>query len=290
MAKKARTKRSNSHSDRNALKAYLQEIGKIQLLTSEEEAVLARSVREGDQKALNRLIEANLRFVVQIAKEYQGKGLPLSDLIDEGNVGLIKAAKRFDPDRRVKFISYAIWWIRQSIRQAIREQSRLVRLPAHKERELSRIERKYVEMAQSLGRSPTVNEVAYETERPSDEVSQILRMAGKHVSLNVSINEDNNSLNDMIQDPRYLEMHRRMMLESVRRNIEEGLKTLSSQEEKVIRFRYGLEDGEPLTLEEVGRKLGITRERVRQIEWKAIRQLKHEVEMVSLSEIGFPVM
>lgn len=290
MAKRARTKRNYSYGDKNALKAYLREIGKIQLLTAEEENSLARSVREGDQKALNRLVEANLRFVVQIAKEYQGRGLPLSDLIDEGNMGLIKAAKRFDPDRGVKFISYAIWWIRQSIRQAIREQSRLVRLPAHKERELSRIEKKYVEMTQSLGRPPTVNEVAYETERPSEEISQILRVAGRHISLSLPINEDNSSLNDVIQDPRYLDMSRRMMLESMRRSIEEGLKALSSQEEKVIRFRYGLEDGEPLTLEEVGRRLGITRERVRQIEWKAIRQLKHEVEMASLSEIGFPVV
>ena len=176
-----------------------------------------------------------------------------------------------------QFISYAIWWIRQSIGQAIREQSRLVRLPAHKERELSKIEKKYVEMSQSLGRPPTVNEVAWETEKPSEEVSQILRMAGKPISLNVPLNEDNSSLDDLIQDPDHEEASRKVMLDNARRSIEQGLKTLSEQEQRVIKMRYGWEDGEPLTLEEVGRRLGITRERVRQIEWKAIRQLKREV-------------
>ena len=269
-------KSNDSYQGRNSLKTYLQEIGKIQLLTPDEEICLARSVQEGDHDALNRLVEANLRFVVQISKGYQGRGLPLPDLIDEGNLGLIKAAERFDPDRGVKFISYAIWWIRQSIGQAIREQSRLVRLPAHKERELSKIEKKYVEMSQSLGRPPTVNEVAWETEKPSEEVNQILRMGGKHISLNLPINEDNGSLDDMIEDTELVEVSHQIMLDSVRKTIEEGLKLLSSQEEKVIKLRYGLEDGEPLTLEEVGRRLGITRERVRQIEWKAIRQLKRE--------------
>lgn len=270
-------KSSDSPRSRNSLKTYLQEIGKIQLISVEEEIRLARLVHEGDREALNGLVEANLRFVVQVAKEYQGRGLPLSDLIDEGNMGLIKAAKRFDPDRGVKFISYAIWWIRQSIGQAIREQSRLVRLPAHKERELSKIEKKYVEMSQSLGRPPTVNEVAWETEKPSEEVSQILRMAGKPISLNVPLNEDNSSLDDLIQDPDHEEASRKVMLDNARRSIEQGLKTLSEQEQRVIKMRYGWEDGEPLTLEEVGRRLGITRERVRQIEWKAIRQLKREV-------------
>ena len=270
-------KSSDSPRSRNSLKTYLQEIGKIQLISVEEEIRLARLVHEGDREALNGLVEANLGFVVQVAKEYQGRGLPLSDLIDEGNMGLIKAAKRFDPDRGVKFISYAIWWIRQSIGQAIREQSRLVRLPAHKERELSKIEKKYVEMSQSLGRPPTVNEVAWETEKPSEEVSQILRMAGKPISLNVPLNEDNSSLDDLIQDPDHEEASRKVMLDNARRSIEQGLKTLSEQEQRVIKMRYGWEDGEPLTLEEVGRRLGITRERVRQIEWKAIRQLKREV-------------
>jgi len=263
--------------NKSALKLYLKEISSIPLLKPEEEIKLARRIKKGDKKALNKLVESNLRFVVQVAKGYQGKGLPLSDLINEGNMGLIKAAKRFNPDKGVKFISYAIWWIRQTMRQSLREQARMIRLPANKERYLTKVEKAFFNLSQELERQPTVDEIAGEIKGSAEDVENILEMSGECLSLDATLNEDDVSLRDMVPGTDYQKLSRKMLMENLRANIERMMGVLSSQEEKVIRFRYGLEGGEPMTLEEIGKRLGVTRERVRQIEGKAIKQLRQEI-------------
>jgi RNA polymerase primary sigma factor len=271
--------------NKSALKLYLKEISSIPLLKPEEEIKLARRIKKGDNKALNKLVESNLRFVVQVAKGYQGKGLPLSDLINEGNMGLIKAAKRFNPDKGVKFISYAIWWIRQTMRQSLREQARMIRLPANKERYLTKVEKAFFNLSQELERQPTVDEIAGEIKGSAEDVENILEMSGECLSLDATLGEDDVSLRDMVPGTDYQKLSRKMLMENLRANIERMMSVLSSQEEKVIRFRYGLEGGEPMTLEEIGKRLGVTRERVRQIEGKAIKQLRQEISEGSWSDL-----
>ena len=264
-------------SDNRALKMYLKEINKIPLLTPAEELDLALRLQKNveDKWALNKLIESNLRFVVKISKGYQGRGLPLTDLIHEGNMGLIKAAERFNPDKGVKFISYAVWWIRQSIRKAIRDQSKLIRLPAHKDRKLSQIKRIFSELAQKLGRPPTNEEMAEELDMPTEEIHEIFKVSETPISLEAPIDDDGEGrMIDIILGEDYQVFLKQMEMRSLRRNIETRFEVLSPQEKKVICFRFGLDDTPPLTLEETGRKLGVTRERARQIESKAITKLK----------------
>ena len=263
--------------NKGALKLYLKEISSIPLLKREEEKKLARRMKRGDKKALNKMVESNLRFVVQVAKSYQGKGLPLLDLINEGNMGLIKAAKRFNPEMGVKFISYAIWWIRQTIRQSLREQARTIRLPANKERYLTKVEKAFFKLSQELERLPTADEIAQEVSGSTKDVEKILEMSGDCLSLDTALNDDDGSLGDMVPGTDFQRLSRKMVIESLRANIEQIVDVLSSQEEKVIKFRYGLEGGDPMTLEEIGKRLGVTRERVRQIEGKAIKQLREEI-------------
>ena len=264
-----------SSDDNGTLKLYLKEIGRVPLLSVEEEVQLARRVEKGDEVALNRMVEANLRFVVSIAKRYINIGLPLADLINEGNMGLMKAAKRFDCNRGFRFISYAVWWIRQSILQAITEQSKVVRLPANKAGELCRVEKVFNQLTQSLERPPTVAEVAAHLGVASHEIEEILKVSKDCVSLEMPVGDDGEStLIDLIADDGYQAFAREMKNKALKDEIEGVLKTLSCREEKIIRLRFGLEEGEPLTLEEIGKRIGLTKERVRQIEDKAIKRLR----------------
>ena len=270
---------------KNTLKLYFKEISSIPLLKREEEIKLVRRIKKGDKKALNKLVEANLRFVVLIAKTYRGRGLPLSDLINEGNIGLIKAAKRFNPDKGVKFISYAVWWIRETMSQSLREQVRTIRLPANKERYLAKVERAFFKLFQESERSPTADEIAEEVNSSAEEVENILEISGGCLSLNTTFSENGYSLGDMVSGTDYQSLSRKVLIENQRANIEQLISVLPSREEKVIRFRYGLEGSEPMTLEEIGNRLGLTRERVRQIEEKAIEHLRKEVNQEGWSKL-----
>jgi RNA polymerase primary sigma factor len=272
-----------SSDDSSALKLYLKEIGSVPLLSAEEEIRLAKRVKKGDEEALRELVEANLRFVVSIAKRYANIGLPLADLINEGNMGLMKAARRFDCDRGFRFISYAVWWIRQSIMQAITEQSKVVRLPANKAGDLCRVEKAFGELSQRLGRSPTVAEVASGLGMDIGEIEEILKVSKNCLSLETPIGDEGEStLIDLIADDGYQAFARDMKARALREEIEGVLKTLSFREERIIKLRFGLEDGEPLTLEEIGRRLGLTKERVRQIEDKAIKRLRRTLHAKKL--------
>jgi len=255
---------------------YLQEIGKYELLTPEEEIELARRAKQGDEKALERLIQANLRFVVSVAKQYQNQGLPLGDLINEGNLGLIKAAKRFDETRGFKFISYAVWWIRQSILQALAEQSRIVRLPLNKVGALNKIGKKLSQLEQEFEREPSANELAEELDMSVYEVADTLKISGKHISMDAPFvqGEDNKLLDVMPNENDPMPDHE-LMRESLRKEIEEALNTLDQREREVVKLYFGIGYEHPLTLEEIGEKFKLTRERVRQIKEKAIRKLRH---------------
>ena len=266
--------------EKNTLKLYLKDIRSIPLLKPEEEKRLARRIKKGDKKALNKLGEANLRFVVLIAKSYRGRGLPLPDLINEGNIGLIKAAKRFNPDKGVKFISYAVWWIRQTIKQSLMEQVRTIRLPANKERYLAKVEKAFFKLFQESERLPTTDEIAEEFNGSAEEVESVLEMSKECLSLDTPVGEYGDSLGDIVSGEDYQRLFRKLLIESLRSNVEQIISVLPSQEEKVIRFRYGLRGGEPQSLEEIGRKLGVSRERVRQIEEKAIEKLRQEVNRI----------
>lgn len=262
--------------DSKALTLYLKEISKIPMLNPKEEIKLATQVQRGDKKSLDRMVEGNLRFVVKISKEYLGMGLPLPDLINEGNIGLIEAAKRFRPEKGFKFISYAVYWIRHFIRQALEKQVRLIRLPANKERKLSKIERAFSELFKSLDRPPTTDEVTEKVDMSKEEVEGILKVSGEHLSLDAPVgNHDERPLANRIPDQPYNDYEYENKITDLRESIEKTLKTLSSQEEGVIRYRFGLGADDPLTLEEIGRRMGLTRERIRQIQEKAIGQLKH---------------
>ncbi len=251
---------------------YLQEIGKVDLLTPEEEIELAIKVRENDQRALEKLIKANLRFVVSVAKQYQNQGLSLGDLINEGNLGLIKAAKRFDPTRGFKFISYAVWWIRQSILQALAEQSRIVRLPLNRVGALNKIGKKFSELEQEFEREPSPSEIAEQLNMSLYEVDKTLQISGRHLSVDQPfVQGEDNKLLDVMADDNQLPPDHTLMKESLRTEVERALKSLTDREAEVIRLYFGIEREHPLTLEEIGEKFNLTRERVRQIKEKAIR-------------------
>ncbi len=261
-----------------SLDKYLQEIGRVDLITAEEEVRLAQRIREGDKLALERLTKANLRFVVSVAKQYQNQGMSLPDLINEGNLGLIKAAARFDETRGFKFISYAVWWIRQSILQALAEQARIVRLPLNKIGNINKINRAYSELEQRFERPPSADEMAEFLEISVDDVRNSIKNSGRHVSMDaplVADDESSSSMYDILPNDALPGPEKGLVAESLRSDIERSLSTLTSREGDVVRLYFGLNGKHPLTLEEIGERFELTRERVRQIKEKAIRRLKH---------------
>jgi len=259
------------------LDQYLQEIGQIQLLTPNEEVDLAQKIKQGDQDALHRLTRANLRFVVSVAKKYQGQGLTLADLINEGNYGLIKAAQRFDETRGFKFISYAVWWIRQAILQALAEQSRVVRLPLNRIGTISKIRKTSARLAQTHERQPNIEELAVELEVDVEKVREALQHTGRHLSMDAPFNEDDdNSLLDVLPDDEDTKPDDSLMDESLKIDIERALSLLHPREAEITRLYFGIGREHPLTLEEIGQRFGLTRERVRQIKEKALRKLRQK--------------
>ena len=259
-----------------SLEKYLQEIGEVELLDPEEEIALARAIKEGDQEALEKLTKANLRFVVSVAKQYQNQGLSLGDLINEGNLGLIKAARRFDETRGFKFISYAVWWIRQSILQALAEQSRVVRLPLNRVGALNKIGKAFSNLEQEFEREPSPEEIAEQLDMTTFEVTDTLKMSGRHLSMDAPFNQgEDNRLLDILHNDRAPSPDHGLMEESLKNEVERALQTLSRREAEVVRLYFGLNREHPLTLEEIGEKFNLTRERVRQIKEKAIRRLRH---------------
>lgn len=276
--KEHRVKISKQYTNRESqsLDKYLQEIGKVELLSPQEEIDLARRIKKGDQKSLEKLTKANLRFVVSVAKQYQNQGLSLGDLINEGNLGLIKAAKRFDETRGFKFISYAVWWIRQSILQALAEQSRIVRLPLNRVGALNKIGKAFSTLEQEFEREPSASELAEELDMSLFEVSDTLKISGRHLSMDAPFAQgEDNRLLDVIQDNRQPAPDSGLMEQSLREEVRRALATLSEREAQVIKLYFGLEQEHSLTLEEIGEKFNLTRERVRQIKEKAIRRLRH---------------
>ncbi len=259
-----------------SLDKYLQEIGKVDLITADEEVELAQRIKAGDQIALEKLTKANLRFVVSVAKQYQNQGLTLPDLINEGNLGLIKAAQRFDETRGFKFISYAVWWIRQSILQALAEQSRIVRLPLNKIGSINKINKTFAFLEQAHERMPSPEEIAKELDMTVADVKQSLKNSGRHVSMDAPLiaGEDSN-LYDVLRSGESPNPDRELLHESLRTEIERALETLTPREADVIRLYFGLAGQHSMTLEEIGETFDLTRERVRQIKEKAIRRLKH---------------
>lgn len=258
-----------------SLDKYLQEIGKIELLSSEEEEELARRIRQEDYHALNKLIRANLRFVVSVAKQYQNQGLTLPDLINEGNIGLIKAAGRFDETKGFKFISYAVWWIRQSILQALAEQARIVRLPLNKIGSINKINQTFTKLEQEFERAPTPEEIAKELDIEVFDIKHIINNTGHHVSMDAPITQDeDNTLYDIMLSKDSLSPENDLIKESLNKEIERILSTLSHREAEIIRLYYGINNRNILTLEEIGEKFDLTRERVRQIKGKVIKVLK----------------
>ncbi|WP_416444315.1 RNA polymerase sigma factor RpoD/SigA [Leeuwenhoekiella sp. A16] len=259
-----------------SLDKYLQEIGKVDLITADEEVELAQRIKAGDQRALEKLTKANLRFVVSVAKQYQNQGLTLPDLINEGNLGLIKAAQRFDETRGFKFISYAVWWIRQSILQALAEQSRIVRLPLNKIGSINKINKTYAFLEQAHERPPSAEEIAKELDMTINDVKESLKNSGRHVSMDAPLIEgEDSNLYDVLRSGESPNPDRDLLHESLRTEIERALETLTPREADVIRLYFGLGDQHPMTLEEIGETFDLTRERVRQIKEKAIRRLKH---------------
>jgi RNA polymerase primary sigma factor len=261
-----------------SLDKYLQDISKLEMITAEQEVELARRIKQGDQVALEKLTAANLRFVVSVSKQYQNQGLTLSDLINEGNLGLIKAAQRFDETRGFKFISYAVWWIRQSILQALAEQSRIVRLPLNKIGSINRINKTFAKLEQMYERPPTEDEIAEVLDISNDEVRNALRQSGRHASMDAPLKEgedESSSMLDVFVSEDQPMPDNELQKDSLRREIERSLSTLTSREADVIRLFFGLNGYHPHTLEEIGAKFDLTRERVRQIKEKAVRRLKH---------------
>ena len=259
-----------------SLDKYLQEIGKVDLITAEMEVELAQRIKAGDQIALEKLTKANLRFVVSVAKQYQNQGLTLPDLINEGNLGLIKAAKRFDGTRGFKFISYAVWWIRQSILQALAEQSRIVRLPLNKIGSINKINKTYAFLEQAHERVPSAEEIAKELDMTISDVKESMKNSGRHVSMDAPLVEgEDSNLYDVLRSGESPNPDKDLMHESLRTEIERSLDTLTPREADVIRLYFGLSNHHPMTLEEIGETFDLTRERVRQIKEKAIRRLKH---------------
>jgi RNA polymerase primary sigma factor len=277
-------KQSKKYRDEDrSLDLYLREIGSTPLITAEEEVRLAKRIRQGDKIALEKLTKANLRFVVSVAKNYQNQGLSLADLINEGNIGLIKAAKRFDETRGFKFISYAVWWIRQAILQALAEQSRIVRLPLNRVGTLHKIGKISSSLEQAYGRNPSPDEIARELELSESEVADTLKISNSHLSLDqpFSVSEDN-SLIDILEDEYQPGPDEALLDHSLRIEIEKALDTLTPREAEVINLYFGLNAEKALTLEEIGNRFNLTRERVRQIKEKAIRRLRHASRSRSL--------
>lgn len=269
--------KSITNRESQSLEKYLQEIGREELINAEEEVRLARKIKEGDQNALDRLTKANLRFVVSVAKQYQNQGLSLPDLINEGNLGLIKAAKRFDETRGFKFISYAVWWIRQSILQALAEQSRIVRLPLNQVGSLNKISKAYSKLEQEFEREPSPEELAKILDIPTEKISDTMRVSGKHVSMDAPfVQGEDNSLIDVLENSDSPRADGLLMNESLQKEIDRSLSTLTEREREVIKLFFGIGMQHGLTLEEIGAKFDLTRERVRQIKEKAIRRLRHK--------------
>ena len=268
--------KSITNRESASLDKYLQEIGREELITAEEEVQLAKRIKEGDQVALEKMTKANLRFVVSVAKQYQNQGLTLPDLINEGNLGLIKAAQRFDETRGFKFISYAVWWIRQSILQALAEQSRIVRLPLNQVGSLNKINKAFAKLEQEYERPPSASEMAKALDLPEDKVADTIKVSGRHISVDAPfVDGENNSLLDVLVNSDSPKADVDLMRESLQREIERSLSTLTERERDVIRLFFGIGMQHGLTLEEIGAKFDLTRERVRQIKEKAIRRLKH---------------
>jgi RNA polymerase primary sigma factor len=265
-----------TNRESQSLDKYLQEIGRVNLLTPEQEIELAIGIKNGDQRALETLTKANLRFVVSVAKQYQNQGLSLGDLINEGNLGLIKAAKRFDETRGFKFISYAVWWIRQSILQALAEQSRIVRLPLNRVSALNKIGKAYSNLEQEFEREPNAAELAQELDMDVGEVADTLKISGRHLSMDAPFSQgEENRLLDIIENDQQPSPDYILMNESLKAEIERALATLTEREAEVIKLYFGLNIDHSMTLEEIGERFNLTRERVRQIKEKAIRRLRH---------------
>ncbi|TDU43829.1 RNA polymerase primary sigma factor [Gelidibacter sediminis] len=265
-----------TNRESKSLDKYLQDISKLPLITADEEVELAQRIRTGDQEALDKLTTSNLRFVVSVAKQYQNQGLTLPDLINEGNAGLVKAAKRFDETRGFKFISYAVWWIRQAILQALAEQSRIVRLPLNKIGSINKINKAYSFLEQAHERPPSAEEIATELELTVKDVKQSMKNSGRHISMDAPLKEgETSSLYDVVSSGDSPNPDRDLMTESLSLEIDRALNTLSQKESDVIRLNFGLSNQPPMTLDEIGKTFDLTRERVRQIREKGIRRLKH---------------
>ena len=276
------TKQFTSRESKS-LDKYLQEIGKVDLLTPEQEIELAIRIKKGDQNALETLTKANLRFVVSVAKQFQNQGLSLGDLINEGNLGLIKAAKRFDETRGFKFISYAVWWIRQSILQALAEQARIVRLPLNRVGALNKIGKAYSNLEQEFEREPSATELANELDMDVSEIADALKISGKHISMDAPFSQgEENRLLDIIENDEQPTPDFSLMNESLKEEIDRALSSLSEREAEVIKLYFGLNKEHSLTLEEIGERFNLTRERVRQIKEKAIRRLRRASKSESL--------
>jgi RNA polymerase primary sigma factor len=259
-----------------SLDKYLQEIGRLEMISPEEEVLLAQKIKQGDQAALDKLTKANLRFVVSVSKQYQNQGMSLPDLINEGNLGLIKAAQRFDETRGFKFISYAVWWIRQSILQALAEQSRIVRLPLNKIGSLNKINKAYARLEQEYERTPTPDEVALALDITDAEVRESIRHSGKHLSMDAPlVSDEDNTMYDFMRSEETTTPEAELMYESLRMEINRAISTLTPKEADILKMFFGLEGYPPMTLDEIGEQFDLTRERVRQIKEKAIRRLKH---------------
>ncbi|MFD0989302.1 RNA polymerase sigma factor RpoD/SigA [Mariniflexile jejuense] len=265
-----------TNRESKSLDKYLQDISKIQLITADEEVELAQKIREGDQRALDKLTTANLRFVVSVAKQYQNQGLTLPDLINEGNAGLVKAAKRFDETRGFKFISYAVWWIRQAILQALAEQSRIVRLPLNKIGSINKINKAYATLEQTHERAPSAEEIANSLELTLSDVKQSMKISGRHVSMDAPLKEgETSTLYDVVSANESPRPDVKLMEDSLNTEVNRALNMLSDKEAEVIRQYYGINSKHSMSLEEIGEAFGLTRERVRQIKEKGIRRLRH---------------
>lgn len=264
-----------TNRDTASLDKYLTEIGKVELITAEQEVELAKKIKQGDQIAMEKLVKANLRFVVSVAKQYQNQGLTLPDLINEGNLGLIKAAQRFDETRGFKFISYAVWWIRQSILQALAEQARIVRLPLNKIGSINKINKAFSDLEQKFEREPSAEELALALEMSETEVKESIRNSGRHVSMDAPLQDgEDGDMYDVVKSGESPSPDNKLVIESLRKEIERSLTTLTPREADVIRLFFGLNGESAMTLEEIGERFDLTRERVRQIKEKAIRRLK----------------
>lgn len=265
-----------TNRESQSLDKYLQEIGKVDLLTADEEVALAQRIKKGDRLALHKLTKANLRFVVSVAKQYQNQGLTLGDLINEGNLGLIKAAERFDETRGFKFISYAVWWIRQSVLQALAEQSRIVRLPLNRVGSLNKVSKAMTVLEQKYERAPSTREMADMLELSEGEVMDVIKTSGRHVSMDAPfVAGEANTLYDVIESEMEVQPDERLLSTSLKMEVRRTLNSLSERESDVIKLYFGLNGGQPLTLEEIGCRFELTRERVRQIKEKAITRLRH---------------